>query len=214
LKLKPGIARGMTGNVNILPPRSKLAGLTYGDWAASWWQWILSIPQKHSPAKDNDGKDCAQKQSGPVWFLAGTFDSKPAAERTCAIPAGKAVFFPIITTEKSYVEFPEFKSEAELRSRAEDAIDRVKNVWARVDGTPIENLHQYRVKSHLFSITYVENNVIGLPPRNSEAVAEGYYIMLYPLSTGKHDIHFGGAAFCIRDELQFQTCANYCLTVR
>ena len=28
----------------IFPINSKPFGLTYGEWAARWWQWALSIP--------------------------------------------------------------------------------------------------------------------------------------------------------------------------
>src|SRR5262245_20745573 len=58
-------------------------GLTYGEWTARWWQWAYSIPKYVHPAYDDSGKYCAEGQSGPVWFLAGTFEHP--AERYCTI---------------------------------------------------------------------------------------------------------------------------------
>ena len=44
---------------------------------------------------DPDGKWCGTSQSDThVWFLAGTTGN--SASRTCEIPAGKAIMFPII----------------------------------------------------------------------------------------------------------------------
>jgi hypothetical protein len=58
---------------SVFSADSKPYNLTYGEWTAKWWQWGYSIPKNINPAYDNTGKNCAQKQNGPVWFLAGTF---------------------------------------------------------------------------------------------------------------------------------------------
>ena len=36
-------------------------------------------------------------QSGSVWFLAGIFGGG-SATRTCAVPAGKALYFPVLNS--------------------------------------------------------------------------------------------------------------------
>jgi hypothetical protein len=65
--------------------------LTYAEWTARWWQWLLSIPEDRNPAADQTGENCDEGQSGPVWFLAGTFGG--LNERVCTIPAGKSLLF-------------------------------------------------------------------------------------------------------------------------
>src|SRR5262245_66409906 len=45
-----------------------------------------------NPDLDSAGEFGAVDQSGPVWFLTGTFGG--SAERTLTVPAGKALFFP------------------------------------------------------------------------------------------------------------------------
>ena len=52
---------------------SKPYGVSYLQWAAKWWQWLLSIPSDTNPAADKTGINCGINQKGPVWFLAGTF---------------------------------------------------------------------------------------------------------------------------------------------
>lgn len=199
--------------MHVLPPGSKIFGLTYGDWAARWWQWILSVPKGYNPATDTDGSNASQNQSGPVWFLAGTFDTLISAERKCTINGAKAIFVPIITTEKSWLEFPELKSEIELISRAENAIDRVKGVWAAIDSFHVHNIEKYRIKSPLFNVHFGKDNVMGLQTGSSQAVAEGYYLIIDQLGLGSHEINFGGAAVCIKDKLKFQTSVKYQLCV-
>jgi hypothetical protein len=60
-------------NTGVYPINSKSLGLSYGDLSTKWWQWAASISADKSPMKDNTGANCAQGQTYPVWFLAGTF---------------------------------------------------------------------------------------------------------------------------------------------
>src|SRR5262245_53465086 len=81
-------------NATIAQPGTKPYGLTYGEWSAKWWQWVLSIPLNSNPMSDETGVNCGLKQEGSVWFLAGT--SGGQAERSCTIPSSKSVFFPVL----------------------------------------------------------------------------------------------------------------------
>jgi hypothetical protein len=197
----------------IFPPDSKPYGQTYGEWSAKWWQWVLSIPKENNPGNDNTGKYSALNQVGQVWFLVGTFENIQMAERSCGIPTGKAIFFPVITSEKNNLEFPELKTELELRLRAKDAIDRATNFSASIDGVKVKGLNNYRVQSPFFEVTFPMNNIYEVPPRKAHAVSDGIWIMLKPLSTGNHEIRFGGEARCQKDSLEFKTDVIYHLTV-
>src|SRR6476659_4355633 len=65
-------AYGSSSNLTMYSVDSKPYGLSYGEWTAKWWQWLYSIQREVNPANDDTGKNCAQDQSGPVWFLAGS----------------------------------------------------------------------------------------------------------------------------------------------
>jgi hypothetical protein len=182
------VAHANTSNLTIYQPSSKPYGLSYGEWTAKWWQWIISIPNQNNPANDQTGINCAQKQGGPVWFLAGAVSGK--AERNCVIKKGNAILFPIITSECSYAEFPKYKSEQELRACAVSQQDQVSYIEATVDGTAIQNLQKYRVQSPLFNVVFPSDNIFGTPPGPSQSVADGFYVFLSPLSPGIHNIHF------------------------
>src|SRR6266446_6645431 len=44
----------------IIAPDTAAAqtGMTYGDWAAVWWQWNFSIPVPSNPTFDSTGQNC------------------------------------------------------------------------------------------------------------------------------------------------------------
>lgn len=197
----------------VYPPDSNPYNLTYGDWSAKWWQWALSIPANTNPLIDQTGENCAVNQSAPVWFLTGTQGGP--AERRCVVPEGMAIFFPIINAYASYVENPLVKTESELRALLKSPFDQVRVAEATVDGVKLENLVNYRVQSPLFNFTYPENNIGGVPPGPSQAVAEGYWVMLHPLAAGEHTIHFRGGIVdpTVTGAINFVTDVTYHLTI-
>lgn len=83
--------------IRIVEPGTTFFERSYNRLAGQWWNWALKEPDATSPLTDTSGEDCARNQVGPVWFLAGTFFG-PAVERSCTVPAGKAIFFPFANT--------------------------------------------------------------------------------------------------------------------
>ena len=59
-------------NPGVFAVNSKPYGLSYAQWTANWWKWAMGIPTPNNPIPDKTGANCAQQQSGPVWFLAGS----------------------------------------------------------------------------------------------------------------------------------------------
>jgi hypothetical protein len=83
-----------------------------------------------------------------------------------------------------------------------DAQGRVDFVSVEIDGIPSKNLGDYRVQSPAMSLTYPDDNVIasitGLPVpsgTNTPNVSDGYFLIIAPLSTGKHTIRIKIAGF-------------------
>ena len=82
-------------NPRVVPPGSTAYGQTYAEWSEAWFQWSFSLPVTAHPLFGT--ADCSAGQSGNVWFLGGTFGASGiGVVRNCTIPAGKALFFPII----------------------------------------------------------------------------------------------------------------------
>src|SRR3989441_9891712 len=133
-------------NPGVLPPHSRPYGLTQGEWSARWWQWVFSIPASANPLIDSTGTNCANGQSGPVWFLAGSFSAtrtppgvfEAIETRSCTVPVGKALFFSIINAECSTAE-GNGTTEAELRDCADFLMDHLADLTAPIDGVAIRN---------------------------------------------------------------------------
>jgi hypothetical protein len=163
-------------------------GKTWGEWTMEWWKWALSLPKDQNPITDTTGANASNNQSGPVWFLAGTFGGM--AERTCEVPGGMSIFFPISCNETSYAECPSFKTVEELRTFAKADIDQVKTIMTTVDGQrlPVSDLR--RLESPPFELDLPEGNVLGAPPGRTKSASDGYWVFLKPLPGGRHEVHF------------------------
>jgi hypothetical protein len=166
-------------------------GATHGEWSARWWQWLLSIPTSINPNLDTTGANCAQGQEDDVWFHAGAFGG--TVTRTCTIPAGKPIFFPLINT----VSFKPFGHETllDLRRLAADFIDTVTVLEATIDGTDVQNLFSFRVRSPSFTVIVPPRGLVprgqtSVPANTDPIVSDGYWLLLSPLPAGPHVIHF------------------------
>jgi hypothetical protein len=180
----------------IIPPTQTIYGLTYGQWSAKWWQWALSIPSPINPILDPTGTYAGVGQSNPVWFLAGTFGG--SAERWVTVPPESALFFPILNTvwvTVRYLGDPPFAVRgAEQAARDAIAVHPDTDILQlEIDGRRVRNLTSYRVRSPVFTSFLPDDNLFGIRSGNyPDCVADGYWIMLAPLSTGQHTIHFRG----------------------
>jgi hypothetical protein len=161
-----------------------------------------------------------------VWFLGGTFtvfEFQPGAvvgvaERSCSVPHGKALFFPIVNAECNTIEDPN-DTEDKLRVFANDLADHIGNLHAAIDGEDLTNISRYRVESPPFTFGPLPpNNVPGkMEGSTADSVSDGVYLMLAPLSSGQHDIHFSGEAVFTTPEdgfdFTFQLDITYHVTV-
>jgi hypothetical protein len=192
LSLTIPFAQAQNKTASLFATDSKPYGLTYSQWAGKWWKWFDEIPKSASPATDKTGANCAVGQSGPVWFLSGTTGG--SAERTCTVPAGKAILFAPLNSECSYAEFPSLKTESDLLSCAKHFQDEVTSLQASVDGVTLQGLGAYRVQTPLFNETFPVDNIAGAPPGPTQGVGDGNWVFIKPLPPGKHEIYLSGAS--------------------
>lgn len=169
--------------------------------SAQWWQWALSIPTPENPMEDATGDTCVVGQRGSIWFLAGVFNGT-TAERTCSVPEGKVLFFPIANSVNINVpnvcgQGADNVSVADLRAISAESINAITKITITVDGKPIKKPH--RVRSDVFDVALPENNVFDEPcidlggvPAGifSPAVDDGFYVRLEHLAVGDHILQF------------------------
>jgi hypothetical protein len=182
-------------NPGVYTPYSTPYNLTYSEWVGRYEQWLISIPQENNPTLDQTGQNCGQNQTGPVWFLAAS--SGGSVVKACTIPEGKAILLPVISNWE--VKTSPADTEADMRAHVKNAIDHVTTVEASVDGTPLQNLSNYRVASPLFNVTLPKNNLLGVPEGPTVGVSDGYWILVKPLPVGDHTIYLNGAAVDVAD---------------
>jgi hypothetical protein len=144
MMLSPMVVQaGSNLNPSVLPVNSMPYGMTYGEWSVKWWHWAVSIPTATNPLLDPTGEHCNVGQSGNVWFLAGTAGSG-SATRTCAIPAGKAIFLPILN---QFDCCESGQTVADMRKNVTYQIDNVTSMDFKLDGVSLQNLFSYRSPS-------------------------------------------------------------------
>ena len=197
---------------------AKAFGKTYGEWSARWWQFVLAIPSSSNPLLDETGQHCARGQLAPgnkqVWFLAGTFGG--SAERSCNVPKGKALFFPLINA--FFInDVGEAFTEAEKREGLASLLDFSCDLKSTLNGAPtIISQTTVRTQSPVFPVVVGPDNVFGVTEgvSDEEVVADGYWVMLPPLPKGDHQLAFSGA-FCdpVTHEPFFSVDVIYNLTV-
>jgi hypothetical protein len=195
----------------IIPPQARPYGKTYGEWSAEWWKWVLRLPVTGHPLFDSTGDNAGAGQSGPVWFLGGTYTvvySEPGhavgvANRTIVVPPGKALFFPILNNESDNVGVEPPMTIPQLRSLTSANQDAATNMVCTIDGIPVRGLANgltspYRVQSPPFRFwmpatdNLYQSYGVDFSGTAYPAVSDGVFLMVKPLPPGAHTIHFGG----------------------
>ncbi|RTL44360.1 MAG: hypothetical protein EKK53_07020 [Burkholderiales bacterium] len=166
----------------LIPPAKAIAGASQEEWSRRWWHWALSFDDEDSPVLDPDGRLCGAGQSGPVWFLAGSYGSQRTV-RTCRLPAGKTLFFPLVNV----IAVPpddEREACASLMLRAEDQTESPGALVLEMNGRRFNGLEAHRQATRgCFLVS---------PEDDAPAAANGYYVAFGPLKAGRYTLNFGG----------------------
>lgn len=205
-------AQPVHGGQAVAPPDSN----AYRELSARFWQWLYASPVSENPLFLDGNVDLSLHQpNGPVWFLGGMMTPTEGpggefighAERTGTIPAGKALFFPILNCEFANQEWspPETMTVPQLYAFARDTMNGNQTMFCQIDGVAIDlqwttgvGNSPYRVVSPVF-FYYLppEDNLLqhwglDIAGKIGPAVADGVFVLVQPLAVGEHTIHFGG----------------------
>jgi hypothetical protein len=183
-------------NETVYSTDSKPYGTAYQDWAARWWNWTLGIGADQHP-RDDPNRSCNVNQVGSVWFLPDSLSIESSSNpRICDVPAGKAIFIPVVTGETSTIEKPGY-SDAQLIKEAQVCDNDSKNRHAEVDGVSISELNdpvKFRTNSsHIFNVKVVDDNIYNIKGGTGRAFADGWFLFIKPLPVGEHKIHVVGS---------------------
>ena len=177
----------------VLPPTTPIQGLTYGEWMAKWWTFMLTIPASRNPILGAAGPQCAVERVGNVALVAAPSTLGAGVVIDCPVPADAMLYVEVLGSECSTLEPPPFSgtNEAELRACALGF--QPEAMIAAIDGVAVPNLDQYIVTSPLFAFTVPDDNIFGVAPgERGQSIGHGAYLMLAPLTPGEHTLHTGG----------------------
>jgi hypothetical protein len=138
-----------------------------------------------------DANPCNINQKGYFFFLAGTLGGD-AVERTCTIPKGKAIFFPVYNAFQTIEDNnPNADTIPEIKQIVIDNVNQATNLKASVDGVNIKVDNKLRALSNVFKFTLGEDNIFGPGAAGTYiSVSDGYWVPLKPLKPGNHEISF------------------------
>jgi hypothetical protein len=195
-----------SNDASVYPPTAKPYGKSYSEWTAEWWKWALAQPVAGHPFTD-PGFQCNSPhngQAGPVWFLASAQinptppdprlppDLSTLVQRSCTIPAHTAILIGLANAECSTLEGS--PTEQEQRTCARFQANHVvrSSLICVIDGQRIKDLDDYRFASPQFRFHAPTPWIFGATGGTGKAVADGYFVMLKPLSKGTHTLSCGG----------------------
>ncbi len=187
----------------IVPPKETYNGLSYGDWAAIWCNWLFSD----------------QDQVGSVYFLRGNVHREPDIVMTgkngLTIYSDLAIFFPIICTFSSKLITPNAMSKMQRRKDSTEPERDPTLLKLTINDTEIRNLLDHYAESHEFTLEIKRMSPLlryfnsSVKTGTSEAVIAGYWILLKPLPVGTYRIKFEG-----RHKDGFMTSGDYNIKIK
>ncbi|MER5784721.1 signal protein [Streptomyces mobaraensis] len=139
------------------------AKLSATDLQNRWWDWTEADKDGANPIDDRDGRLCGRNQPTDVWFLAGTHGGP--AKRSCKVPTGVPIAFPLVNQIASKSGCDAFLATA----KGTATLDGKALEPERLTGTPMKGMR-------------------------SGSLACGLWVQTGPLSAGTHTLRFEGSA--------------------
>jgi hypothetical protein len=195
---------------------SKASGKA-GDLDAAWWSWAVSTPKSESPLVGSytDGPQCdgqpVTNTKGKQWFLAGspaqlsedggTIISGSGAKRTCTVPTGTKIFFPIVNNLcATPVDADNPEDLVTCAKTLTDDMVEDGSYYVKVDGKDVSAKSIVNAASSPYTINFYDDpngdddNVFGEFGYlgKQTAASAGLYVALEPLPKGDHTIEWGG----------------------
>ena len=174
---------------DVIPAGTTVEGKTIGQWTAEYWNWIYSFPNGEDPLNDPAAEYAAERQSGPVFFVGRTGTTAPG---TFDVPNDKYLLVPLVNVNyvRSAGEDP-----TAIRDLVREVVDDTTSLHFSLDGQSMTqaSLFGHREESGFYTCNVAPNHFSGeWQGAWTNSYADGYVVMLEPLSVGLHEIQHGG----------------------
>ena len=191
----------------VFAPDAKPYGHTYEAWAIRYLQWGIAFPATANPAADNVPPETGQ--SGRVWFLPSVTGDRTVT-RQLSVPAHTPLLVAALSIRTNNTECPvdtELTVE-ELTARTEELWSTALEASVTIDGQVVAGLEDLQTSPYLvqtgpfpFTLSDHDNQLAasGLTCVPDGAtiepnVARGLFLMIKPLSIGRHTVRIVGIA--------------------
>jgi hypothetical protein len=199
--------------INVVPIGENYRGLTYGQWASIWAQWLFSDNPDNHIRPDIlflRGNMDYKSVGGPNTprFL----DKKATLDRTAqygeAIYENVAILIPVLTAQLSIGDIHDgikIKNEQQLRDAVNKETDESIAMWATIKNIRnkrsskiVHDLNEYRTEPPPFRLSVPESSVLReraenlIEPGDYYTVIGGYFLLVRSMNSGKYRIQFGG----------------------
>ena len=191
--------------IEIFKPNENPLGISYEDHVKNFWKLTCSLPKNKNPARrDNNGQIdeiVNQNSNSPVFYLNICCDVEgPLVERTCKVPKDKeAIFIPVMSVVVSEKEVKD-PSIDNLKKLAKEDQDSVKDLSVKLDGIEVNDIRSYRASTEGFDLEFPQDALFDVSAGTSQAVADGYYVIIPRPSPGTHKLHLKGNLENNKDE--------------
>lgn len=198
--------------VDVVPISENFRGLSYGEWAVIWDNWLMS-----------EDPDSAIRMD--ILFLRGNLDymsvssnndfprfsDSPAVlnrtdQNAEMIFENTAILIPVLTAQYSVGDIYDGRkldNEYELRDAVNRDSDESLRMWATIanEGKKsriVRDLNEYRIESPLFHLLIPANSRLrvrtqdAVKPGLYDTVVGGFFLIIRSLPKGKYRIQFGG----------------------
>ncbi|UBF30635.1 hypothetical protein K9N68_36325 (plasmid) [Kovacikia minuta CCNUW1] len=173
--------KSCNASIEVVKPNKPVDGKSQAVWEDIWWETVLT------GKLDDNG---IPEKNGSVQMLTGAIGDPLV--RNIQVDDATYLFAPIFNSEADTAGFPSSWSTGNSRYLTKTIIDAVQfsqDLFYEVDSKSLINggaWKQFRQQSpDAFSYSLGSVTV-------EHATADGYWVMLNPLSAGSHTIHFGG----------------------
>jgi hypothetical protein len=210
----------------LFKPTATVYGKKMAEWSVTWWMWANGTPATSSsgqianPLLDTTGAlaNLGAYSGTDVFFIGGKFTNVRSSGviRTITIPHNDLIFFPVAATLEDPISAGTMNPAAMQDSLAY-FIGHVADMNIVLDNTIIftaANHNLYRVKSGQFSYNLPDNNIYQYlgktAPAGTEspAFADGFYVMLAPLTPGKHVLKYNYITARQSQQVTYNITAN------
>jgi hypothetical protein len=183
----------------LYPIDSNPFGIPQKVFLAEWWKSNLAISAEDHPnfvdsnrsidnTKDSGKCFIGEDKVHNVLFLGVPEVEDKFPVRTCDVPAGKAIFLPIESSQCDYGT-EGINNENDLISCAKSGNDGVA-ASVSLDGIKADyQVEKNRIMTDPFNVT-MNNRLMGDYTGTFGALSEGYSILVKPLTVGDHKLNY------------------------